>query len=431
MMMPNNNKSLLNPAGTLFRFTILFFVSLIIFGSYFAYDSIGAIETTLIQELHLSRQTIGNLYSAYSYAAILVVLFAGILIDRLGTRKASLLFSVLICIGTVVVASARNEVELFTGRFIFGAGSESLLVAQNAIIARWFKGKELAFAFGLSLTVCRLGTLFSFNTEELIAAHFGNFRYALWAAVILCVFSLGMNLVYVLLDRAAEKSRGNEQGAAADKVNLGQIFLFGPSFWYILILSVTFYSAIFPFTALSTDMFNVKWGFPKAVDAEGGFLIKVFFNFLHMFNTAPGITSIIIFASMVFAPFAGLLVDRVGRHALLMLAGALVMIPCHLLMGVTTASPIPFMIGLGVSFVLVPAALWPCVPLIVKKEHLGTGYGLITAVQNMGLAAFPFLSGRLIDSTHGYTASQIMFASLGLIGVFFAVLLHRSFKKAG
>ena len=423
-------KKIFNPSGTLYRFIVLFFVSLIIFGSYFAYDSIGAIETTLMQELHLSRQTIGNLYTAYSVAAVFVVLFAGILIDRLGTRRASLLLSALICTGAVVVALARNEAELFAGRFIFGAGSESLLVAQNAIIARWFKGKELALAFGLSLTVCRLGTLFSFNTEELIASHFGNFRYALWAAVIACVFSLGMNVVYVSLDRFAERTKGKEPDVSGDKLIFSQIKLFGPSFWYVLLLSVTFYSAIFPFTALSTDMFNVKWGFPKVVESEGGFLANVFFNFIHIFSTAPGITSIIVFASMAFAPFAGFLVDRVGRHARFMLIGALIMIPCHLLMGMTTVSPVPCMIGLGVSFVLVPAALWPCVPLIVQKEYLGTAYGLITAVQNIGLALFPLLNGRLIDMTHGYTASQVMFASLGLAGAFFAVLLHRSFKKS-
>ena len=130
------------------------------------------------------------MYTLYSVAAILSVFIGGILIDRIGTRKASLLFSALVTLGAAIVAFAPNLWILYTGRFIFGWGSESLVVAQSAIISRWFKGKELALAFGIALTISRLGTLFSFNTEELISQYFGNFRMALWAAVLFAPFRL-------------------------------------------------------------------------------------------------------------------------------------------------------------------------------------------------------------------------------------------------
>ena len=76
---------------------------------------------------------------------------------------------------------------------------------------------------------------------------------------------------------------------------------------------------------------------------------------------APGITSIIIFASMCFAPFAGGLVDRIGRRGSLMLLGALLMIPCYLVLGFTMLPPWMPMVLLGAAFVLVPAAMWPAV----------------------------------------------------------------------
>jgi MFS family permease len=421
----------LDPSGPRYRFTILLFICLLTFGSYFAYDSISALETTLIKSLHLTRQTIGSLYSAYSLAAIFIVFFGGMLIDRLGPRKASLLFSALVTLGALIVALATSTWMLFAGRFVFGAGSESLVVAQSAIIARWFKGKELALAFGISLTISRLGTLFSFNTEQTIASYFGNYRYALFAAALLCGFSLLCNLVYNGMDRYGERKLDLPRPGAGDKIVFGDIAKFGASYWYVALLCVTFYSAIFPFTALAPDLFHTKWNIPAVVEHGGGFFYQVFASFLHMFSTAGGMTSIIIFASMVCAPFAGGLVDRIGRRATLMVFGSLLMIPAHLVMGITHWDPIPSMIVLGAAFVLVPAALWPSVPLVVEEKRVGTAFGLITAIQNVGLMTFPWLAGRLIDVTHGYTASQVMFSSLGVAGLVFALLLLRADRRAG
>lgn len=420
-----------HPETRLYRFTILLFISLLVLGSYFAYDSIGALETTLMQELHLTRSTIGNLYTAYSVAAIAIVFFGGILYDKLGPRRASLLFSSLVFVGAVMVALAKSKWMLFGGRLIFGAGSESLIVVQSAIISRWFKGKEMAMAFGIALTISRVGTLFSFNTEELIARYFGGFRPALWAAALLCLFSVLCNLVYNVMDKHGEKVLALPKPDAGDKIVLSDIGKFSSSYWLVVLLCVTFYSAIFPFTALATDMFHGKWGLPLVSPSSGSFLSQVFFNFTHMFTTAPGITSIVIAASMIFAPFAGDLVDRIGRRASLMVLGSLILIPAHLLMGVTHWNPIPMMVMLGAAFVLVPAAMWPSVPLVVDEKRVGTAFGLMTAIQNLGLGLFPFLNGWLRDKTGTYTATQIMFAGLGIAGLLFAFLLLRSDKRLG
>ncbi|HEX9081565.1 MAG TPA: MFS transporter, partial [Holophagaceae bacterium] len=201
--------------------------------------------------------------------------------------------------------------------------------------------------------------------------------------------------------------------------------------WFVVFLCLTFYSAIFPFTALATDMFHDKWGLPLVSDSTGGFLAQIFDNFLHMFSTAPGVTSIVIFASMIFAPFAGNLVDRIGKRASLMVVGSLLMIPAHLLMGITHWSPIPMMVMLGAAFVLVPAAMWPSVPLVVDESRVGTAFGLMTAIQNVGLGLFPFLNGWLRDKTGSYTYTQVMFAGLGLVGLVFAFLLLRSDRRHG
>ncbi|MBN2103020.1 MFS transporter [bacterium] len=494
-----------HPATRAFRFTILIFISLLSFGSYFAYDIIGAVAPSLVEEFtvyeitdttldsleshmlpdsmiqslrsiknkqirgkdqflqtltggHLislheetedkkpqseretilkyaggegARGTVGSIYTIYSIAAIFSVFIGGFMIDRLGTRKASMIFSILVFLGALGVAVAHSIPVLFIGRFIFGAGSEPLIVAQSAMVARWFKNKEIALAYGIALTVSRLGTLFSFNTGELISNHFGGYRYALIAAVLFCAVSLLANVVYIILDRKGENTLKLADAGAEEKIVLKDIRNFKPSFWFVTFLCLTFYSAIFPFTALSTDFFVDKWNIQRVAEAHGGFLVQVFNNFLHMFNTAGGITSIIIFASMIFAPVAGHLVDRFGHRTSVMIWGSLLLIPSYLALGLTEINPVIPMIVLGAAFVLVPAALWPSVPMVVSSERVGTAFGLLTMIQNIGLALFPFLNGILRDATRSYTSSMIMFASLGIVGLIFAVFLKRADKKAG
>ena len=421
----------LNPANRPYRFIVLFFVSVLTFGSYFAYDSVGAIAPMLIDALGIGRESIGQMYTLYSVAAILSVFIGGLLIDRFGTRKASLLFSALVTLGALIVAVAPNLLVLYAGRFIFGWGSESLVVAQSAIFARWFKGRELALSFGIGLTISRLGTLFSFNTEALIAEHFNDYRYALWAAVGFCLLSLLSNLVYNMIDRRGERVLGLKEEGGGDKIVFGDIKKFTPSYWYVTLLCVTFYSAIFPFTALSTDLFNTKWGLPMTAPTEGGFLYQAFYNILHMFTTAGGTTTIIIFASMVFAPVFGQVVDKFGKRAAMMVLGSILMVPSFLLLGFTMVAPAFPMIILGTAFVLVPAAMWPSIPLLVEKNRVGTAFGLTTTIQNIGLAFFPWLNGYLRDTTASYTASMVMFSFLGIAGLIFAIALKRADARAG
>jgi len=451
--------SFFHPGTKLYRFTILIFVASLSFGSYFAYDIVGAISPTInqsvtdvrdilsayfstihtaydvpfaiTQDLEGIRSILGTLYSMYHVAAIVIVLFGGILIDKLGTRRSSILFSILVLVGAAVVWLAESMPVYMAGRFIFGAGSEPLIVAQSAIIARWFKNKEIALAFGITLTVSRLGTMFAFNTGELISNTFGSFRYALFAAVVACLISVVGNLIYIIMDRRGEKEANLEDDVSSDKIVLSDIKKLKPGFWYVTLLCMTFYSAIFPFTALSTDFFVEKWHIAKFAETGGSFLAQVFNNFLHMFSTAGGVTSIVIFASMIFAPFAGHLVDKIGKRASLMILGSLIMIPCHALLGLTRINPIIPMVFLGAAFVLVPAAMWPSVPLVVQKERVGTAFGLMTAIQNIGLAVFPFLNGKLRDITNSYTSSMLMFALLGVAGLVFSVLMKKDDQKSG
>jgi nitrate/nitrite transporter NarK len=285
------------------------------------------------------------MYTWYSVAAVFAVLAGGILIDRMGTRKASLLFSVLVTAGAAIVAWAPSVNWMYFGRLVFGIGSEPLVVAQSAILARWFRGKELALAFGVALTVSRLGTLFTFNTEALVASRYG-WRQALWLAAALCAASVVANLLYNALDKKAERPLGLKEEAAGDRIEWAKIGGFSKSFWYVTLLCVTFYSAIFP-SPRSPPTSSARSGIspPRARGARllPGRLLQPD----HMFSTAQGTTSIVITRSMFFAPFAGRWSTASGGARPLMIVGSLLMIPAHLALGYTMLTPVAPMIVLG------------------------------------------------------------------------------------
>src|SRR5512142_3210805 len=155
-----------DPERRAYRFTLLLFVGLLTYGSYFAYDVVGALAPTLMRAWHTTQEGIGSLYTAYSVAAIVTVALGGYLADRLGTRLAGILLAAVVALGAAIVALAPSLPVAIAGRFLFGAGSESLIVAQSAMLARWFRGKELALSFGVTLMLARLGTLFSFNSAS-------------------------------------------------------------------------------------------------------------------------------------------------------------------------------------------------------------------------------------------------------------------------
>jgi MFS family permease len=424
--------SIFHPSKAFYRFTTLIFISLIAFGSYFAYDSIGAISASLVEALGEGREIVGSFYSAYSIAAMLTLLIGGIMVDRFGVRLSSIIFSTIVLIGVALVAVFyRNTTLIWVGRFILGLGAEPLYVAMNVMITRWFKGKELAFAFSLSLVFMRLGTIFSFNSGEPISTYFNHYQATLIAAVILCAFSLLVNFIYNLLDKRGEKVLQLKSESADEGFSIKHIKEFKASFWYVSLLCVTFYSAIFPFTSLAPDFFVEKWHIVKSVEASGGFLSRIFYNFLHPFDTAGGITAIPMITSMVLSPFIGLLVDKVGKRSTMMIIGSILIIPAHLVMGLTHLYPVIPMMVLGAAFVLIPAAMWPSVPLLVKKNVTGTAFSIMAMVQMIGLTAFPWLNGILRDITKSYKSSMIMFASLGFLGLLFAILLKRSDKKEG
>ena len=393
------------------RWLILVLMGLVIFGSYYAYDAVSPVADFIMKGMDISSAQFGLFFSVYSLPNIIMVLLGGIFLDIIGIRKAGAIFAALCAIGVFITASGSTFLIMLLGRFIYGLGSESLIVTMDKILSKWFKGKELAFAFGLLITIARLGTIAAFNSAASIQEWSGSWRMAIWVSAVVAFVSFLLFLVYSSVDKAKEKYfKKEKKEGEAEKFSFQDIYKFRPSYWFVCLLCMTFYSAIFPFTAFSTVLLQTKFGFSAVLGGR--------------------YTSMIFTASMIFTPLLGLLVDKIGKRGIMMIFGSLMLVPAHSILGLTYIHPAIPMIMIGISFSLVPAALWPVIPIMVEERRLGTAFGMMTCIQNIGLTIFPFLAGKIRDLSGGeFTNTMIMFACLGFVGLVFSLLLKSADKR--
>jgi MFS family permease len=390
---------------------VLLFLSIALFGNYYVYDALSPLADVLKAQLGFTDSNIGLLQAIYSFPNIFTVVIGGVIIDRLGLRRSLMIFGVLCLIGPAITAASGHLWLMASGRLVFGMGAESLIVGVTAALARWFKGKELSFAFGINLTICRLGSFAALNSPTWARSAYATWRAPFLIALAISTLCLVGVAIYWVLEVHAEKTYALGE-VSTDKVVFGDLFKFGVSYWLIVALCVTFYSAIFPFQTFAVKFFIEAHGTSREF---GGFL-----------------SSTLTLFAMVATPLFGLLVDRVGKRAILMMFGSMLLIPVYLIMGYTRINLYVPMAMMGVAFSLIPAVMWPSVAYIVDQSKLGTAYGLMTMIQNIGLFAFNLLVGWANDYGHGsaenpggYRLGMWIFSILGFLGVFFAFLLHQ------
>ena len=175
-MSENQNENLKPKPSALYRYLVLVFMSLAMFGNYYVYDSIAPIADMLKSSLQFTDENIGQLYSVYSIAAVIVLIFGGIIVDKWGTKKSVILFGVICSIAGIITAVTSDFTIMLTGRFLLGVGSEPLIVAITTAIAKWFKGKELSFALGINLFIARLGSVAADNSPSLASGLYINWQ---------------------------------------------------------------------------------------------------------------------------------------------------------------------------------------------------------------------------------------------------------------
>lgn len=428
------------------RWSILILVGFILSVNYYFYDAFSTLKDLMTIEFGFTNTDYGLFVSFYSIpnTFLLMAVIGGIILDRIGIRRTGFIFVFFMALGAFITAYGASKTYsgggfgynfmqsffpsyspelkmMLLGRFFFGLGAETSIVVVSKILVKWFKGKDLALAFGLKVGFGRLGTFAALQLSPVLAADGAHLDTAIWLAAILVGIGLFAFIIYMLFDMKLDKqivqtslNKSTEKFRMKDILDL----LGNRAYLYIAIICVTFYSAVFPFNAFAPDFLLNKFGMS--------------------YESSGQIASLLPLGTLIFTPFFGFMIDKYGKAASAMIIGSLVLLLVHLCFTFTGIYPHIPMILLGVAFSLVPAAMWPSMVRLVDDNRIGTAYGLMYSIQNLGLWGVPLFAGIILDKTNpgnpetlNYTPTMLLFIFMSVLGLSFALLLKYQDKRKG
>ncbi len=441
------------------RWIALGLISSTMFFAYFFVDVVAPLQSLLETDYKWTPEVFGMLGGSEFFLNVFAffLILSGIILDKLGIRFTLITSGLLMVIGASLKYYALTDgfvgtgfhvwLETFVkwvpgtaklaffGFAIFGVGVEMAGITVSKTIVKWFKGKELALAMGLEMAVARLGVFAVFRLTPIFAENGGVSNSVLMGVGFLLIGFLTF-FIYTFMDARLDKQLGEDASLEPEEEfkisDIGKIFS-NPGFLAIAGLCVLFYSAIFPFQKFATDMLASK----LSVDIK----------------TAAAYFSYFPIGAMVLTPFIGYFLDLKGKGATMMIYGAILLTVSHLIFALVppeyfnTPLAIVTIVILGTAFSLVPASMWPSLPKIVEDRYLGSAYGAIFWIQNIGLLAVPVLIGWALSASnpgvsdqilagvegikYNYTVPELIFAGFGVLAFFLGIVLKRIDKKNG
>lgn len=427
------------------RWGALAIVAFTMMAAYYVNDVMAPLKNMLESDLAWTSTEFGFFTGAYSFLNVflLMLIWGGLILDRFGIRFTGKLAAILMVVGTgleyyAITVLAGNESLIFgykTGVFvasagysIFGVGAEVAGITVSKIIAKWFRGKEMATAMGVQVALARIGSQAAYSVAIPLARNF-SIDTPLLIGFVLLVGGLIAFFAFSVMDKKLDKQvEASAEDGGEDKFSFKDVkhILTNPGFWLIALLCVLFYSCVFPFQKFASELMVGKYGIDE--------------------NVAGSIVGLPALGALILTPVFGGLVDKRGKAASIMMLGAAMLICVHFIYAIPSIDnwliAIGLMIILGIAFSLVPSVMWPSVAKIFPVNQLGTAYALIFFIQNIGLWGIPTLIGWVLDTycvvgtsgnanEYDYTIPMCIFTGLAILSLFVAFLLKVVDKKKG
>ncbi|CAD8168092.1 unnamed protein product [Paramecium octaurelia] len=424
------------------RLIILILSALLLFGNNYSFDNPQALQSQIMEEVHISLTEFNYLYSFFSFPNILLTLIGGYLIDRIGSRKSIIIFASLVTVSQTIIAFGGKyqsfHLMLF-GRVFFGVASENLIISQNVIITAWFKGHQLSTASGCIVTLPEIAAALNSYFSPMIYDYTGSITYPLFTSVFVCIFSLLCAILLLFFDKSRdsilqqeqlEKSSisGNDEShdtlndsqqitqntLHSERARLQEIREFPALYWYLTAICSLCLGIYISFMDDVSDYYQKKFQF-KPVEAG-------------KFITIPYIFSALL------CPFIGYYIDKVGHRRFFLMITSFLFIIAQILFGsVHVASnekwiaAIPLIIQ-GLAFTCYSCVMIPCVQYIVDQKYMGTAFGILGMFESIALCFFPIIAGKIVefadDPQIGYKNMSLFYSILGLISLFLCITLY-------
>lgn len=446
------------------RWTALVLLASAMFFAYIFVDVLSPLQGLLQTQRGWDPDAYGHFAGSEPFLNVFVffLIFAGIILDKMGVRFTAVLSGVVMVLGAAInwyavtdlfdASSAKtfmdNTLNLpqawwnvtpwydgmpasaklsAIGFMIFGCGAEMAGITVSRGIVKWFTGHEMALAMGIEMAIARIGVaVVMLGSPFLASINPISVSRPVAASLLLVCIGLICFISYGFMDKKLDAQGAEEEKDDPFKVSdIGKILSLR-MFWVVALLCVLYYSAIFPFQKYAINMLQCNLHFTAEQAGQVFFMFPI--------------------GAAAVTPFLGNFLDRKGKGASMLILGAVLMIVCHLIFAFvvpTTQSVIitlAAIIVLGISFSLVPAALWPSVPKLIDGKLLGSAYALIFWIQNIGLYAFPMIIGSVLKASnpgvtdplqYNYTVPMVVFASLGVAALFLGLYLKAIDRKGG
>ena len=426
------------------RWTVLVIVSFAMFAGYYIADVMAPLMDVLQDTLGWTATEYGIFNMSYGFLNIVffMMIIGGMMLDKLGIRITGVGACTLMIIGAGIkyyavsrgfsddlIFGMRTQIFIASAGFaIFGVGLGIAGVALIKITVRWFKGYELALAMAIQLAISRLATTLVMATTIPIKNYFGCLSAPVLLGLIGLCIGLIAYLIFCVMDVKLSASGVDEEEEQEEPFRLSDVrfVVKNKGFWLITFLCLSYYSALFPFLKYAVSLMEHKYVVASKL--------------------AGNIVAMLPFVTMLLTPLFGGIYDKRGKGATIMLIGAALLMIVHLLFAAPFLNVWWFgaflMIVLGISFSLVPAAMWPAVPKIIPEKQLGTAFALMFWVQGFGLTLVPALIGWVLDTycmtvapdgsiSYDYTIPMLIFACFGILALVFAYWLKKEDKKKG
>jgi MFS family permease len=420
------------------RWAALVLASFSIFGAYYFNYALSSIKPQLESVLGWNSEDFGTYTSAYAWfnVFLFMLIFSGFILDKLGIRKTGLGATLVMFIGTALnywavshtfpegsvvniplLGAMKTQVLLSSlGFAIFGVGTEAIGITISKAVVRWFKGKEMALAMGMQMSIARLGTMLALMISLPLAKNFTVTAPILFALAVMLIGIISF-ISFSVLDIRLDKSEGAEKLVVSPedefKISDIKLIISNRGFWYIAILCVLFYSAVFPFLFYATDLMINKYSINP-----------------YWAGTIPGLLP---FGTIILTPLFGGIYDKYGKGATIMIIGSFILVAVHGILAIPSLNiwwiAATMVIILGIGFSLVPSAMWPSVPKVIPEKQLGTAYAVIFWIQNIGLMFIPLILGIVLNSTNPDVSPNKLIVKAGVEKAFSEVLPQHSFTE--
>ncbi|KAG2187624.1 hypothetical protein INT44_005314, partial [Umbelopsis vinacea] len=358
-------------------------------GSHFLSTISKVLKTNVKQNLNINNTQYSVLISCVSVLNTIIPFFAGSFVDRFGPVQATLFVTTAITIGSMQLALSASFDSyglMISGEIFFGIGSGVISVIEEAILSKWFRNNHLSLIIGAQLCITRMVQFVANVASQPLVAAAHNWAWAYYVSLILCCFSLAMNVLFAYMMwhfgyiTWTGKLVRDESYLAERRIKWTAPLYFPLVFWMAPFMQLTISSVWSSFESLSTEYIQFRFSTTSVLAAYKSSISQA--------------------VPMVMAPVMGFIIDRWGKRLSFLFLAAIILLISFILLSQTYVNAAIGMTLFSLSLAIGSIMILTSTALTLPRKYIGTGIGLHKTANNIGTTIISVIAGYLQD--HAY-----------------------------